>query len=251
MVSQMNTIDLLIQEYQSRKFINSSYSERAFARDLGLSPGYYKLFTQKKRNLSSQRAKEILTRLKWSKEKKAHFLSMLIENNKHQKNSMNASYLQLEHKEFFEISKWFHFAIVELIKIKKGEITGDKIAKYFNIPLAAAKNALNTLTNLGLLYLNKDAKYETPQDYEVLSFSSETIKNFHKQILKLASDAVDAQEFKTRENRSLVMAFDSKCLPQAKEDLEKFIYKFNKKYTTKNSDRVYVLNANLFSLGGD
>lgn len=69
-----NYVDLILEEFSRRRNANFRYSERAFARDIGVSPGFLKLVIQRKKNLSLERAKSVAIRLGWTESKKAQFL---------------------------------------------------------------------------------------------------------------------------------------------------------------------------------
>src|SRR5580704_5383113 len=73
----LHYIDYLKEEKARRTERNPSYSLRAFARSIELSPGFLNLLLQKKRSLSFERAQEIAKKINWSIEKNHAFLELV------------------------------------------------------------------------------------------------------------------------------------------------------------------------------
>src|SRR5689334_9211079 len=74
-----DTISALLQrEYESRCARNSRYSLRAFARDVGLSPGGLSQVLRGRMGLSEKTASRIAERLGWSRPEQIHFRDLTI-----------------------------------------------------------------------------------------------------------------------------------------------------------------------------
>ena len=239
-------VDLLINEFVQRRTSNARYSERAFAQSLGLSPGFLKLLFQGKKQLGLPRAKEIANRLNWTEPQKIRFLRSFADSSNHRVSSLKKKFL-LSDKDFFEISDWFHFAIIEFIKVKKGSVEIDDICKGFSLSKTEVSFALKHLLRLGVVG-EESKRYSVPDAYEVPSISSEGIKKFHKQILDRAARAVDEQAIESRELRGLTLAFDKTKIKEAKKEVQKFVSSFEKKFGKGNPDSVYQLSVALFQL---
>lgn len=232
-------LNLLIQEFVERKTNNPRYSERAFAKSIGVSPGFLKLFFQGKRFLSAKRAKIIADRLGWSEVEADELISAVVK-------KKNPTITSLPSERFAEISDWYHFAIIEILKVKKN-LTPDQIAKYLNISPTEVNFSLSLLCKYGLVNL-VDGKYLPEQNYIVPAASSSAIRKFHRQCLEKAIEAVDAQSKEERELRSLTLAFDSSRKEEASAYIKNFVSKFEAKFGSGNLDKVYQLTLAFYGL---
>lgn len=243
----ISSTDFLIAEYVRRKGDNSHYSERAFAGALGLSPGFLKLLFQGKKKLSFPRAQEIAHKLQWTEVQRAKFLSAIQDHSEKSAKSLKGKFL-LSELDFFEISDWFHFAIIELIKARSGRCTLKEICKQLAISKTEAAFAVKHLTRLNLVEEVDKGYYHVPESYEVPSVSSAGIRKYHSQMLERAKESIEKQSMTERDLRGLTMAFDRSRLQEAKEDIQKFVAQFEKKYGKGSRDSVYQMNLAFFRL---
>jgi uncharacterized protein (TIGR02147 family) len=243
----ISSVDFLMAEYIRRKNDNSRYSERAFAQALGLSPGFLKLLFQGKKQLSFDRAKEITLRLQWTEAQRAKFLNSIQTDSAKKAKILKGKFL-LSELDFFEISDWFHFAIVELIKSKNGQSSLDEICQRLKISKTEATFALKHLKRLNMVEEVAKSTFQVPESYEVPSTTSAGIRKYHKQMLEKAKEAVEEQTVQERDLRGLTLAFDKSRVQEAKEDIQKFVAQFEKKYGKGPRDSVYQLSLALFRL---
>lgn len=242
-----SSIDFLMAEYIRRKNDNSRYSERAFAQALGLSPGFLKLLFQGKKQLSLARAQEITLRLQWTEAQRVAFLNSIQIASAKKAKTLKGKFL-LNELDFFEVSDWFHFAIIELIKSKNGECTIQEICRRLEISKTEATFALKHLKRLKMIEGVKKDSYQVPESYEVPSITSEGIRKYHKQMLQRAKDAVEEQNLDERDLRGLTIAFDKARVHEAKKDIQKFVAQFEKKYGKDSRNSVYQLSLAFFRL---
>jgi uncharacterized protein (TIGR02147 family) len=240
-------VDLMIAEYIQRKNHNSRYSERAFAQAVGLSPGFLKLLFQGKKQLGLPRAKEIAGRLNWNQSKKIEFLKSVQATSSAKSKILSGKFI-LSDKDFFEISDWFHFAIIEYIKVKNGSVSLGQICSALVLTKTEASFALKHLVRMEMIQEVGHLKYSARTNYEVPSISSEGIRKYHRQMLSRAISAIDAQDMDRRDLRGLTLAFDSRRMEEAKKDIQKFSAMFEKKYGGGINDSVYQLSLALFRL---
>ncbi len=239
--------EFLLREFVGRKARNERYSERAFARTLGLSPGFLKLVFQGKRSLSLDKAREVADRLGWTGLEAEAFLASL-QKEKDGPRSAGATV-----KQFGEISDWFHFAIVELLKIKNKKWGAAEIAKRLGISRAEADYALQLLREHGLIQAKAGEYRSVATQYVVPAFSSSGIRKFHRQMLEKAIAAIEEQKVEERRLRSLTLAVDSARMDEAAQMIKDFMQRFERRFTTGKPDRVYQLTLAFFGLdkGGD
>ena len=244
---QNSYVDLLIDEYIQRKNVHKAYSERAFARSLGLSAGYLKLLFQGKKNLSFSRAKVLGNKLDWSESKKSLFLNKVL-NTSVKLKPQAAGKIILKAEDFFEISDWFHFAILEFIKSWNTKVSLSDICKGLKLSKAEASYAIKNLKTHGLIVETKKMGLKVPDHYEIPSISSSGIRKYHKQTLGLAIEAIENQAFDRRDYRALTLSFDSSQMEEAKKYVKKFVSNFDKKFSSKGRKSVFQLNTCFFRL---
>lgn len=237
----------LMAEYVRRKSDNSRYSERAFAQALGLSPGFLKLLFQGKKKLSLTRAQEITLRLPWTESQRAKFLKAVQAQSANKAKALKGKFL-VNDVDFFEISDWFHFAIIELIKARNGQCNLEEVCKFLAISKTEAAFALKHLKRLNLIEEVARASYRVPESYEVPSTTSAGIRKHHKQMFQRAKEAIDEQIVTERELRGLTIAFNKSRMQEAAEDIQKFVAQFEKKYGSGTRDSVYQLSLAFFRL---
>ncbi len=155
----------------------------------------------------------------------------------------------MKDKDFFEVSDWFHFAIVELIKAKKGSVNLNDVRSRLKLSETEARFALKSLVGVGLLKTTGQNRFSAPDSYEMPSISSEGIRKFHTQTLQLALRSIVGQPMSSRELRSLTLAFDKKRMLEVREYLSKFVAGFEKKFASGERDSVYQLNLSLYQTG--
>lgn len=255
--------DLLNEELERRKQINAAYSLRAFARDLGISAPRLSQVLSKKQGLSVEAAKEIAQKIKLAPKEMEWFCSsagaLHARNFKlrkdfkeriheHKRNAKAFTEIQLEY--FKVISDWYHFAILELTHLKNFQNDARWIAEVLGITTAEAKAAIVRMKGLSLL---KEEDGKLTDVFTNLSTGndvpSNSVKNFHLQLMKLAMNAVYEQDLEQREISSNVISINRKDLPLFKERLRKFRKEFNQGTAhAKSKDAVYCLNQQFFEL---
>lgn len=238
----MNEINPLMKVYLAKRANNPSYSERAFARSTGLSAGFLKLLFQGKRTLSPERAKIVAHRLGWSEIETREFLRAMSTLN----SKGGAGALAVKADQFAEISDWYHFAILELLKTEK-KLSPAKIASRLRIKPIEAEYALGLLEKHGLLE-QKNGRTVPKQNYIVPTASSSAIRKFHRQCLEKAILAIEEQDKSVRCLRSLTLAIDPDRYPEAEFMIKKFVTQFEKKFQAGKLQRVYQLTLAFYGL---
>lgn len=224
----------LFKEYQDRKSRNSAYSERAFARSVGLSPGFLKLLFQKKKKISEKRAVEVARRLSWSEARILSFTSAA--------EVKGAKFQKIAEAEFFEISDWYNFAIIELLKTSKKPMEAKQIAERLDLSSDEVNYSLARLEKLKFIWLKNGRARALVDSYEVPAISSEGIRKYHRQTLNKALEAIDLQEFARRDFKGLCLAFDPDRMQEAEDFFADFIREFEAKFSTGKKTAVYQLN---------
>lgn len=264
MFEQRDYRQILKGELERRCLRNRRYSLRAFARDLDLSSARLSEILNSKTGLSREKAETVCSILGFNDEEKEFFCNLVESEHARSKTKRElaqarltkyqaAQYNSLEVDHFKAISDWYHFAILELMNLKRYQCDPRWIASALKIQEIEAKLALERLERLGLI-TKKRNKYVPTESFSSAQSAvpSEAIRNFHRQILQKALDSVDLQSMERRELGAVVMAIDEKDLPRIRERVRDFRRALNQEFTqTQEKNSVYCLATQFFELSNE
>lgn len=231
-----NFRDLLNDEFQRRLETNSRYSLRAFARDADVSAAFLSQVINGKRRLSEDRAETIAVRLGWNRARSERFIKFvraeltslpairerLLKEARVGKNR-DRNFKSVSMNQFRVISDWYHFAILELSRLPNCKITPAIAAKRLGISEPLAGAAIARLKNLNLLVADGEGNLRKAiANYTTGNIPSVAIRNFHRQLLKKATAALETQNPIEREISGVTMAIDPAKLPIAKKMIADF-----------------------------
>jgi plasmid maintenance system antidote protein VapI len=235
--------EYLQQELAHRIQMNSRYSLRAFAKSLGLEPSLLSKLIHGKRPITEQMIQRLAPRLGLTPESQRQFL-------KSEQCERSFTGVPLEHIRV--IADWYHFAILELIKINP-DLDAKFAAKSLGLSLAEAKLALNRLENLEYIEKHKGQWRQLPNRANNTTtshnFTEIAFQKLQEQILQQAALAMKKTNITFRDQSSMTMAISSKKIPQAKEKIKKFrrdLCAFLEEGTA--IDEVYQLSISLFPI---
>lgn len=252
--------EILRREFEARCARNSSYSLRAFARDLGISVPSLSLILNRRQGLSGTQASRIAKRLGLNTEESAYFRDLVesthargksqrqLAQARLRKYDFTGSNLQLD--AFQAMSDWYHFAILELTEVESFRSCPRWIAKALGINVKAAKLAIERLKRLELL---EDQNGRLRQRERFLAtpsgVPSDALKKFHTQILKRAEEALYTQTVEERDFSTTVFPMDPKDLAWARAELKSFRRQLTERLEqAPKKKRVYCLSIQLFGL---
>lgn len=235
-VSSNNCLDyrgLLSQELTHRLKKNSKYSQRAFARDLRISPSFLTLLLSKKRTISEGKAYEFCEALRWNSERSRVFVQLVRmeriksvkgreEILKELEGSETYHLHRLEDDIFKLVSEWYCFALVELVSMSGGVYSELELARRLGIPKKKIIDAVERLIRVGLLTRESSQLRKAQKFYTTSEIPSEAIRNFHQQMLDKASQALVTQPFDERDFSGASFSFDPKLMKDVKELIRKF-----------------------------
>ena len=255
--------DLLIEEFEKRKEINSSYSLRAYARDLDLSAPRLSQILNKKQGLSVNAAEAIAQKLKLTEGKKKWFCysagALHARSFKERDDFKNKVKLYKEeakvfselHLEYFKvIADWYHFAILELTYLSSFRNDDLWIAGMLGITQEEVQAAILRMKTLDLL-IEKNGQLvdafkflATPNDVP-----SSSLKKFNSQLMKKAMEALYEQDVLEREISSNIFSIKKEKIPEYKEKLRTFRRELEHEASKeKSKDAVYCLSMQFYEL---
>lgn len=250
-------VNFLKNEIVLRQQRNSSYSLRAFARDLETSPAVMSLVLQGKRAVTKEKALVWAENLKFAPEQKKKFLTAVTQDHearidptqrKTRAIEEKMAYMQLKHDEFSLISDWWHFGIMNLPKLKDYVSDISWMAEKLGISLEQCSEALLRLERLGLMEKIEGKWVRTQRSVEVSSvLPSEAIRSFHRQNIRRALASVDEVDIESRDISSIMVTCDKDKLVEAKKRIRLFRKELAAYLgSDKGGDEIYSLNIQLF-----
>lgn len=257
---KINCRYLLHHEFKQRTQKNPSYSLRAFARFLGVSPAYISQIFSNKRIVSDQKAKEFSKKFKWTAKKRNLFFALI----QYEKttdiqlkadfleqieNLSELDFLELQEDQFQLIAEGYHYSILELTNVKDFCSTPYWISKRLGISLQQAEEGIQRLLRLGLLTQKQGIYKKTSPNLRVQEIPSSAIKSFHQEKLRLAALALEKHDFWDRDFLGVTLSICKKDLPHIRELSRDFIERLMKlSDKSQSQDAVYHLSTQFFRL---
>lgn len=250
----------LSEELVRRIRVNSSYSQRSFARQLGLSPGELSEVIRGKRPLSVKSALRVSRGLGLSSAETRRLL-LLVQLEK-SKELGGASLAEIGADPspapptvysidvFSVISDWYHFAILSLTECEKFRWDPKWIAQRLGISAAEVRIAIERLIRVGLLE-ESGGRLRTTQGNLASpdGISSEAIRSYHRQVLQKAEQALETQPIEEREIAGISVAVARRSVGDFKKDVSRFLDEMGVKYGSgSKKQEVYQLEVALFRL---
>ncbi len=255
-------INFLKSTYLSKSERNSKYSIRAFAKDIGISSSRVSELFNRKGRLSERIAKRIAGNLNLNPKEKKIFIALVLKEYSQSKLKQQEAidYLDsLDRKDsFFSvnvdgfklISDWYHFGILTVMELDEFDGSSVFLAKKLGINIETVKDALTRLLKLdfisfekGIYFLNKEEGLTTTHD-----LFSPALRKSHKQSLNQGIEALESIPIELRDITSMMMAIDTKKLPEAKKMIKGFRRDLCQFLESDEKNSAYQLNIQLIPL---
>ncbi len=231
--------------YRERKAKNSSYSLRAFSRDLGVSSTALSDVISNKRDFSVKNAKKVSEKLGFSP---IQFELMLADVKKQSLDSnLQLEVMQIKEDEFNLISNWYFLAILTLSQQKHIKADSDNISKRLGIKEEEARFAIETLERLDLITIKNGNLKRTSLPLRTTSdIPSYAIRKYHKDNLKVVEHSLDHVPVDLREVCSMNLNIDPKKIKKAKKLINDFKENFTQEMEKSKAVETYTLAMHFF-----
>ncbi len=262
MLQVQNYRDVLRQELIERCRKNGRYSLRAFARDLAIEPARLSNVLNGKKGLSRDSASKLSLKLGLNKKDKEFFCDLV--ESEHGRNPGTRTAAKSSVERYFKdqqinvltvdafkaVADWYHFAILQLMKLDNYKEDISWISNTLGIQTFQTEDALMRLERLALIEKRGDRHF--PTGAYIASpdgIPNEAVRKFHEQILQKATTAIYTQPTNERDLNSHVFPIDSREIDTARDMIRQFSKDFMKKFTSsEKSDRVYCMSTQFFNL---
>lgn len=262
MEMKQHYIQMLKLELESRKQTNSSYSMRAFARDLEMPAPHLSMLLAAKKGLSTSKAELILKKLNWSDEDKRLFTQLVESCHSRSQRKKQDAYQKLKSKinnlgnsiekfveddEFLQISDPIHFQIIEALKLEQVDGSFESLKKTLNYNVPELKEACDRLLSLG--YLKKEKEQYIVEEYKIVTSEknvSLALRQHHAKQLKSGMEAIYHQEISERCLSSLTVAIPDELIPEVFKKIQEFRKEINQFITdnpNQKKTQIYSLNT--------
>ncbi len=235
---------------------NPAYSLRGFARTLGCDVATLSKMLKGKRGIGRITILNLGTRLGLSPQEIEEFINKRQKGKRAINKRHDASlidYQQLTLDSFKVISDWYHYGILELMRVDHFKPDPKWIARTLGLTVSEVNIAVERLVRVDLLEITPEGKWKDLTGGTSTTtgnpFTAAAFKKLQRQVLEKAITAIDEVPMEERDQSSVTMAIDSSLLPEAKEriklfrrDLGKFLSKGEKR------DSVYQLGISLYPL---
>lgn len=223
---------------------NSKYSLRAFARDLGISPGACSDYLSGHRIPGPKITKRIVDSLELNLSDKEKILN-LIEKQKVLQSDNEIAH-QLLDEQFSLIANREHFALLNLMKTSNFEFSTALASQRLGFTEEKIQDALQRLIHLGLV-LEKEGQY-APVHRTITTthdIPSEAIKEHHRQNITHALNSLFQDAPSLRDITTITTATNPENLERAKLFIRKFRRRLVKILESGHKTEVYQLNIQL------
>lgn len=228
---------------------NPRYSLRAFARQLEIGPSFLSMLLSGKRAMTGRSIDRLAPRLGLSPAVVQAFkasLGQAFEEN------TDADFVRIATDQLHLISDWCHYAILELVCVKRFQPNIPWVAKALGLSIHEAAAAVERLVRLGMLEIKPSGQWRVTSDFSTNIHGTLAIsarRKLQRQILEKAMLSLDTVPMEYRDQSSMTMAIDISLLPEAKASLAKFRRSLMRLLQrSKKHDEVYNLSLSLYPL---
>lgn len=218
---------------------NPRYSLRAFARSLGVEVSALSKILRGKRSVS----RSMFRRLKEHLALKPTELVSIREDR-------GDDFTPVSHEDFSTIAQWYHYAILEMIQLKKFRHEPQWMAHSLGITVPEVSEALERLHQLGYIKQSPSGRWKLLSGGITTipnKFTSAAFREHEIQVLEKAILAIEEIPFEERDQSSMTMAIDARKITEAKQMLLKFRREFCRSLeATGEKNAVYYLSISLF-----
>jgi len=240
--NDFNYAQVLQKTLNQKKKLNSSYSLRSFARDLGVSPAALSQVLNGKRDFSHKNMSKVINKLGLSDLKKELFV-------KRKANKQEFKSYQLEEDQYDLLAQWHHLALLTLARLKNASSSPAWIAQKLGINLDQAKSSIELLKRLGFISIEKRKIKRLVDDIRTsLDVPKSAIVNYHQTLLMRAQKALGNIPPEKREISVLNVNIHPDNLARAKKEIIKFRRRLCHLLEDNENGETYTLSIQLLPI---
>ncbi len=255
--------EILRNELIERCNRNARYSLRSFARHLKLDPARLSDVLNGKKGLSREAAHGLARILGFNAFETEFFCDSVEACHARSRVARREAQARLREKvgdrqtsqtlsvdAFKAISDWYHFAILQLLKLPKKCDDSAWIGRALELRPLQVEEALLRLERLEMIEKVK-GRYQVVADYVFSTdgVPSDALKKFHEQILQKAISAIYIQPISDRNLAAITMPMSRKEIDRARLRIQGFLKSLCDEFSeSPDCDSVYCFSTQLFNL---
>lgn len=254
-IALQNFLRKKLAEIQAK---NPSFSQRAFAQKLGVSPGALSGILNANRVVSYEIAEKILSKVEADPFEKnevlKHFAKKSIMKNgdslTQTEKEVGVNVLTLDESQFKKVSSWVHYAILSLVKLSDFSSDSSWIAQRLGVSKVEVETAVEDLVNVGVLYYNEEERLKRTGSRIKTSddVPSTALKNFYKETLEHSKQKLDSIKIEHRDYITCTFPASLQRLTQAKMIIRRFSDEISALMDDADATEVYRLGIQLYPL---
>ena len=249
----------LQNEFTHRKSSNPGYSLRAFARILKIDHSTLSQIMRGKRDLSSERVEKLGMAIGLPPDviqgfKDKQFPGVRLSREPSKKNAPGVpDPNQLLLDVYHIVAEWYHYAILELMKVQGFESKPEWVAKKLGISTMEVRVAFERLVRVGFIQVGTSGAWTPGRPVASPTGNPYVASAYERQqrrAIEASLDAFDKVPGDRREYGSMTIAINTKRLPEIREKLTRFRRELNELLRKDNErDAVYQLGISFHPLG--
>jgi hypothetical protein len=238
-MNSLNLTDLIVSELASRRKKNPRYSQRAFARDVGISSAAMCQVLNSRRTLSPKNAIKFIESLGIPRE-----MARGLDPRLSFKGEIPSV---LQSDEFKLISDWYYLAILNLAKLPSNKAAPADVAARLGLEVGVAKDAIVRLKRLGYIRVKAGRLVRTAKRLETTTnIPSRAGRTYLAQNLDKAKAALEEIPIELREMSSITGVMSRQNIPAAKVLIREFRLAIDRLLSQGDPEAVYTLQVQLF-----
>lgn len=250
--------DFLQKEFVRRLDGNASYSLRAFARDLDLSPSRLSESLNGKTGLSLSSVEKISVRLRLNKSERTVIRDLYLLNGRKNRGARDLAQKnlskvrertkikKLDSEKFKALAEWYHWAILQMTDLKKFSIDADWVSRKLGVSPERIRAAIPRLQALGLL---KQVDGKWMQGPEIMLTEADPvtpIRIYHKAMMQKAFRSIDEVPPERRFIQSMTFAMSSARYREVCAKVQELLKESWELSKDDDKDELYAINVQFF-----
>jgi len=243
-------VDWLQNEYSWRKLKNPNYSQRAFAKLLGVGSGRLSEILSGRRAMTKELGRNFSEKLGYKKEEQKLFLKAIESSRAENKKCTEKDFKYLQESSFKEICDWYYLAILNIMTISEKLSEPEGVARRLGLDITITKNAIKKLIGLGLVEFDKGGYYRRTSKpiSTTKDIPSEAIRVFQQQILEKAQQAIVTVPAEKRDFSTSFVRLNPRSINKIKDAIEVSRRELASTCKSSKKTEIYALNIQFFPL---
>ena len=258
------SFQILNKCFQDKKLSNAAYSQRALARDLGVSSVFVTKVLTGQKGLPPERYKKIFHILNMDSSMQSTYLKAVVMESLPsaelrslakkalQENSKFENYERVPAKHFSFLRQWYNVPILSYLTCEGLESSVEAIAKYFSLSAKDVETSLQQMQKAELVKL-EDGKWIkiAPHSYFPTTKFLEDVRNFHRQMIEKSYKELSktsAADFEKRMVTGFSIAVNPENLDKARRLITDFMGELSHELSEGSCEEVYQCNLQLIPL---